>query len=49
MIRTEQGQDLKQIEVKPELGAEGRYTLCIGFLFVLVSLGLLSGSVNVYE
>ena len=36
----------RPIDVKPGVGTEGSYTLCVGFLLVLVSLGfLLSGNV----
>ena len=44
----EQRQQLNPVEAKPEVGAEGGQTSCIGLLFVLDSL-LISSSENVRE
>ena len=48
MRKKEQGQQLKQMEVKTEVGTEGSWTLCFAFLFAFVSLGFLLPE-NAYE
>ena len=48
MRTKEQGLQLNEVEVEPGVGTEGSDNLGIGFLFVLISLGFLLSSRNVY-